>query len=172
MVNWSIIWLANSCIGAIIMAVNFLFTDKFCNIGNKYANVLPVPVGAVTIIFRFSNKHGITWVCTAVGLWNPNPSKPSISYCFNLYFLHQTIKVLYYLCEIVHSTWTVQAVSFDMMLFQELCVLWEWFAVELFYHLLIIGFGFFLLLGVRLIKPTTRFKIHVGLRLFVNNLFL
>jgi hypothetical protein len=35
-----------------------------------------VPVGAVTIMFRYYNMQGMTWVWTAVGLWNPNPSSP------------------------------------------------------------------------------------------------
>lgn len=41
-------------------ADSFLEGDKFCKRGSKYANVLPVPVGAVTIMFLFYIKDGIT----------------------------------------------------------------------------------------------------------------
>ena len=35
--------------------------------GNRYDKVLPVPVGAVTKVFLFSIKHGMTCVWTGVG---------------------------------------------------------------------------------------------------------
>lgn len=70
------IWLTSYWIGAMMIAVSFFDGDRFCITGNKYDKVFPVPVGAVTIMFRYYNRHGMTWVWTAVGLWNPNPSSP------------------------------------------------------------------------------------------------
>ena len=57
-------------------------------IGNKYERVLPVPVGAVTRTFLSYKMHGITWVCTEVGWWNPKSYKPFINAFLILYFLN------------------------------------------------------------------------------------
>lgn len=86
-----------------MIAVSFFDGDRFCIIGNKYDKVLPVPVGAVTIMFRFYNKQGITCVWTAVGLWNPSPSSPSINGFFILYFLSYQKKYFIILVKLLKA---------------------------------------------------------------------
>lgn len=164
------IWLTSYWIGAMIIAVNFLDGERFCIIGNKYDKVLPVPVGAVTIMFRCYNRQGITWVCTAVGLWNPNPYNPSISGLLIWYFLSWLQKVLYYFGEIAQSHWAVQSLDLNVMLFKEIDVLSFELAIQFLNEILFVGFGFGLLFWVGLIELAACLKVHVGFGLFVDYL--
>jgi len=65
----------------------FLFLIKLCKVGNRYANVLPVPVGAVTSTFLSSNNAGMVCICTAVGLLTPNIANPCSSFSSTEYLL-------------------------------------------------------------------------------------
>ena len=103
--TWScyIIWLASYWIGAIIIVVIFLDDWILCNIGSKYEIVLPVPVGAVTIILRFYIKDGITWVWTHVGLRKPSSYNPFTNYVFMLYFLSQIFNYFIILVKLLRA---------------------------------------------------------------------
>lgn len=100
------------------MAVSFFDGDRFCKIGSKYESVLPVPVGAVTMMLRFYNRQGMTCVCTGVGLWKPKPSRPSMRDFLILYFLGLEQKVLYNFGEVAEGHRTIKAVNFDMIFLQ------------------------------------------------------
>lgn len=56
------------------------------------------------------------------------------------------------------------------MLFEEFSVLGNKFAIKFLNEILFVGFGFGLLLRVRLIELTTCLKVHVWFGLFVNDL--
>ena len=75
------------------MAVIFFDGWILFKSGSKYDKVFPVPVGAVTIIFLFSIKAGITCVWTAVGFLKPRYYNPLISPFLRLYFLNFPIKI-------------------------------------------------------------------------------
>ena len=65
------------------------------------ASVFPLPVGAVTITFLFSNRAGITCICTGVGRWMPILPKDCTSGGLTLYFLHTSLELPNDLSEVI-----------------------------------------------------------------------